>query len=40
MNSLLYIYWKPDEIAFHLGSFGVRWYSMCWLVGLVLGFFL
>lgn len=38
--NLLYIYWKPNEIMFHLGSFGVRWYSMCWLVGLVLGFFL
>lgn len=38
--NLLYIYWKPDEVMFHLGSFGVRWYSMCWLVGLLLGFLL
>ncbi len=37
---LSFIYWQPNEIAFHLGSFGVRWYSLCWLIGLTLGFFL
>ena len=25
---------------FHIGHFGVRWYSMCWLVGLLLGYLL
>lgn len=40
MNTLLYIVWNPDEIMFHLGSFGIRWYSMCWLVGLLLGYLL
>lgn len=40
MNTLLYIYWQPDDVAFHLGSFGIRWYSLCWLIGLTLGFFL
>jgi prolipoprotein diacylglyceryl transferase len=25
---------------FQLGSFGIRWYSMCWLVGLFLGYLL
>lgn len=37
---LSFIYWQPDEIAFHLGSFGVRWYALCWMTGLALGFFL
>lgn len=41
MTSLLsYITWAPDEIAFHIGSFGIRWYSLCWLVGLLLGYLL
>ena len=35
-----FIYWQPDEIAFHVGSYGVRWYGLCWLTGLTLGFFL
>ncbi len=37
---MLYILWNPNEIMFHIGSFGVRWYSMCWLVGLLLGYLL
>lgn len=40
MEQFLFIYWQPDEIAFHLGSFGVRWYALCWMTGLALGFFL
>lgn len=40
MCNLLFVYWQPDEVAIHLGSFAVRWYSLCWLIGLVLGFFL
>ena len=40
MGHFLYIYWQPDEIAFHLGHYGVHWYSLCWLIGLALGFFL
>lgn len=33
----LYIIWNPNEVIFHIGSFGVRWYAMCWLVGILLG---
>lgn len=40
MISPLYIYWQPDEIAFHIGSLAVRWYGLCWLMGLALAFFL
>lgn len=40
MNTLSYIYWNPSETIFQIGNFGVRWYSMCWLVGLTLGYLL
>ena len=39
MNNLLYIAWQPSEVIFQLGSLPIRWYGMCWLVGLALGFF-
>ena len=32
---LLYIHWNPDLVAVHLGSFSLRWYSLCWLLGLL-----
>lgn len=35
MNTLLYINWNPDLTAFSFGSFAVRWYSLCWLIGLL-----
>ena len=40
MNTLLYITWKPSEIAFSIGSFSIRWYSLCWLIGLILAYFI
>ncbi|MCR5077568.1 MAG: prolipoprotein diacylglyceryl transferase [Prevotella sp.] len=40
MHNLLYIGWQPDEYLLRIGSAGVRWYGVCWLIGLTLGFFL
>lgn len=37
---LSYITWNPDAEVFRLGGFAVRWYSMCWLVGLAIAYFL
>lgn len=37
---LNYIVWNPSETIFRIGHFGVRWYSMCWLMGLLLGYLL
>lgn len=37
---LSYITWNPDAEMFRIGGFAVRWYSMCWLVGLALAYFL
>jgi prolipoprotein diacylglyceryl transferase len=37
-NILLYITWNPSLEAFHIGPVAFRWYSMCWLVGLLLAY--
>ncbi|MCM1108275.1 MAG: prolipoprotein diacylglyceryl transferase [Clostridium sp.] len=38
MNTLLYILWNPPLEAFHVGSFGIRWYSLCWCLSLLAGY--
>lgn len=46
MNTLLltiqtlYIHWNPSEVMLRIGGFELRWYSMCWLVGLTVGYLL
>lgn len=40
LSHLNYILWNPDVEAFHLFGFSVRWYSLCWLIGLVLADFI
>ena len=37
-GGLLFILWNPDLEAFHIGGLGFRWYSLCWLVGLLLAY--
>ena len=32
------IHWNVDPIIFHIGSFGVRYYSMGFLLAFVLGY--
>ena len=39
-NLFSYIVWNPSEVAYHIGSFSVRWYSLCWLIGLAAAFFI
>ena len=39
-NLLNYIVWDPDPILAHLGPLTIRYYSTCWLVGLLLGYLL
>ena len=34
MNIPGYILWNPDVVAFSLGPLEVRWYSLCWCLGL------
>lgn len=35
-----YILWNPDHEAFRLFGLSLRWYSLCWLIGLVSAYFL
>lgn len=37
-SGLLFINWNPDLIIFHLGPMAIRWYSTCWLIGLLLAY--
>ena len=40
IDLLNYINWNPDLELFHIGSFSVRWYGLCWLLGFVLAYLL
>ena len=35
---LLYILWNPNHTALHLGPFEIRWYALCWMIGLALAY--
>lgn len=35
MYNTLFIDWAPDVVALDLGFFAIRWYSLCWCLGLV-----
>ncbi len=39
-EALSYIVWNPDTTAFHLSFLSIRWYSLCWLIGLVGAYFI
>ena len=39
IESLLnYIHWCPDVEMVRIGGFALRWYSMCWVAGLLAGY--
>ncbi len=37
---LLVVHWNADPIIFHIGSFGVRWYSLGFLLAFLLGYYI
>ena len=37
---LLYVLWNPNLEAFHIGSFSVRWYGLCWFFGFAIAYFI
>lgn len=39
-NNLLFIDWQPDIELLNVGSFSIRWYSIMWIVGLALAYFI
>ena len=36
----LAIHWNVDPILFHIGGFGLRWYSLCFIVAFLLGYYI
>lgn len=35
---LMFVHWNPSLTLFHLGPLAIRWYSTCWLIGLLLSY--
>src|SRR5574344_726785 len=33
-----FIVWNPNLTMFHIGNIGIRWYSFCWCIGLILAY--
>lgn len=40
LDILSFITWGPEPEIFKIGSFSVRWYSLCWLLAFVVSYFL
>lgn len=40
MFDLLAIHWHIDPVLFHIGKFGLRWYSLLFVSGFILGWFI
>ena len=34
------IHWNVDPVIFHIGSWGLRWYSLCFVVAFLLGYWI
>lgn len=39
-NVLSFIYWNPSVEIFRIGNFALRWYATCWLIGLIVAYFI
>ena len=37
---MLFVHWHVDPVIFHIGSFGLRWYSILFVSGFVLGWYI
>lgn len=40
MLEMLFVHWHVDPVIFHIGSFGLRWYSILFVSGFVLGWYI
>lgn len=40
LSNLLFVHWNVDPVMFHIGSFGLRWYSMGFLLAFFLGYYI
>lgn len=37
---MLFIHWHVDPVLFHIGSLGIRWYSLLFISGFILGWYI
>lgn len=37
---LAFIHWNLDPVLIHIGNFGLRYYSLCWVLGFIFGYLL
>jgi len=40
MFDFLFVHWHADPVLIHLGSFGIRWYSLLFVSGFILGWYI
>ena len=40
MTDLLYIHWNVDPVIFSIGNLGIRWYSLLFVSGFILGWYM
>ena len=40
MLDLLYVHWNVDPVIFHIGKLGIRWYSLLFISGFILGWYI